>query len=99
MVEILLQNSSVDFNACDPVSGVNSIWLACLYGHGKIMNLLVKKGGDIYSKNRFNVNVLHLAVLKNHIDIARSLIYSGFSLDQVTNNGMSALHLICLLDR
>ena len=63
------------------------------------MNFLVEKGADIYSTNYKGVNVLHLAILKNYIPIARSLIKSGFELSLTTENGMSALHLICLLNR
>ena len=32
MVYLLLKNKSMDINAKDPDSGINAVWLACLYG-------------------------------------------------------------------
>ena len=51
IIDLLLSNSTLDVNVHDPDSGVNSFWLACLYGHGKIMRKLVNRAADIYVTN------------------------------------------------
>ena len=74
MLRELLKNKSVNIDAKDPYSGVSAFWLACLYGHGKIMSILAEEGADVYVINKFKINVLHLAVYKNHISIVKMLI-------------------------
>jgi len=66
MLNTLLKNSTVNINVIDPWSGVNSFWLACLYGHGKIMKILAEQGAEIYNTNKQLVNVLHLAIYNNN---------------------------------
>ena len=78
MLTTLLQNKTVNINAIDPYSGVNSFWLACLYGHGKIMKILAEQGADIFITNRQKINVLHLAVYKNYVEIFDMLLRSHF---------------------
>lgn len=97
MVQLILKNKSVEINVKDPESGVNSFWLACLYGRGSIMKLLAEQGIDIYVTNQNKINVLHLAVLKNHIEIVKMLLKSNFPLDQETDEGMTAFHLAAQL--
>ena len=65
IIELLLQNKTIDINICDPLTGINSFWLACLYGHGHIMQQLANSGADILVKNMEHINVLHLAIYKN----------------------------------
>ena len=37
MVDYLLLNKTANINECEPETGINSVWLACYYGHSKIM--------------------------------------------------------------
>ena len=67
MLDLMLRNKSLDIDVSDSNSGVNAFWLACLYGHGNIMNILAEAGTEIYNTNHRKVNVLHLAILKNHV--------------------------------
>ena len=57
------------------------------------MRLLAERGADIYVTNRNRINVLHLAVLKNHVEIVNMLLKSNFPMDLETDEGMTALHL------
>ena len=46
----------------DNVTGVNSVWLAALYGHGEVMSLLANAGIDIMNRhNKTLNNALHVA--------------------------------------
>jgi ankyrin repeat protein len=66
----MLKNTTLDINAMDPATGINSFWLACLYGHGKIMKLLAEQTDcNILVKNEEGINALHLAVYKNDLRI------------------------------
>ena len=99
LTQQLLKNKTIDINAKDPQSGVNSFWLACLYGHGTIMRELANNGADILVTNKRQINSLHLAIYKNHFAIAKMLIKSGFPLDRETSDGLTALHLSAHLHR
>ena len=71
MLELILMNKTVDIDVTDPASGINSFWLACLYDKGDIMNTLAEAGINVAVHNQSNINVLHLAIYKNHIDIVK----------------------------
>ena len=86
----------MDINVKDEETGINSFWLACLYGHGHLMRVLAELGIDIFACNNNKINVLHLAVLKNHVQIVKMLCKSNFPIDLETSNGMTALHLAAL---
>ena len=98
MITVMLMNKTLDINVIDLESGINSFWLACLYGHGEIMSILADSGIDIFVSNRSKMNVMHLAIMKNHIDIVKMLSESGFPLDTLNDNGMNPLHLSTLLN-
>lgn len=98
MIKVMLMNQTLDINVIDLESGINSFWLACLYGQGEIMSLLADSGIDIFVSNRNKLNVLHLAIIKNHIEIVQMLSESGFPLDTLNDNGMTPLHLSALLN-
>ena len=65
MIDLIMQNPSVDVDKIDPKTGVNAFWLACLFGNGSIMKKLAEKGCNIMSTNKQEINVLHLAIYKD----------------------------------
>ena len=60
------------------------------------MKVLAEKGINIFASNKNKINVLHLAVLKNHIHIVKMLMKSNFPIEIEADNGMTALHLAAL---
>jgi ankyrin repeat protein len=48
------------------------------------MRVLGELGVDIFITNSNKINVLHLAVLKNHVQIAKMLCKSNFPIDHET---------------
>lgn len=92
MMELLLMNKNLDIQIKNE-NQINSIWIACLYGHGVVMKVLAQAGVDIFCTNSSQVNILHLAVEKNYINIVEMLIDSGYPLDFETDEGMTAFQL------
>lgn len=90
IVRLILLNKTLEINL-ENEQGVNAFWTACFFGHGNIMRILADKGIDVLTRNKENVNVLHLATEKNHVKIVEMLLQSSFSLTDETNTGMTAL--------
>jgi ankyrin repeat protein len=64
-LELLFTNPRIDINACDEETGVNSFYLASMYGKGEAMRFLASKGIDILNKDLGSGNnALHVAVLR-----------------------------------
>jgi ankyrin repeat protein len=96
MVSAILQNPSLNINVEDPVTGVNSFWLASYFGHGDIMQLLAEAGIDVLNKHKLtNSNALHVAVERNHIHIVRMLTSSGYPLNNAKIDRLTPLILAC----
>ena len=92
MIRLVLQNPNLDLEIRNE-AGVNAFWIACMFGHGEVMNILADAGLDIMCHNHQGVNALHLSIKKNHIDIVKMLLSSGFPLDKETDEGFTAFHL------
>jgi ankyrin repeat protein len=88
----MLENRFLDINRKDKF-GLNSFWIACMYGHGGVMKVLAENGIDVFVTNEKLYNVLHLAAKKNYINIVKMLIKSKFPLDDLTSEGLTA---VCL---
>lgn len=92
MMKLVLSNKTIDIQVKNE-SGVNAFWIACMYGHGEVMNLLAEAGIDIMCANKHGINVLHLAVKQDHPQIVEMLLQSGFPLDCETSQGFTAFQL------
>jgi len=90
MIELILINRTLNINVINE-QGINAFWVACLYGHGTVMRILAENGIDIFSSNKYGINVLHLAVSKNFVNIVEMLLESNFPMDLETEDGMTAL--------
>lgn len=99
MLHLLLRNKHLDVNSIEPFSNVTAFWMACLYGHGKIMSILAESGANIYVTNRCLVNPLHLAIYCNHIEIVSMLVKSNYELKHETEDGMTAIQIAASLGR
>ena len=73
LLNLCLNNKSIDIQVKNEL-GVNSFWIACLFGHGEIMQILAENGIDIFCKNHNNENAMHIAVNNNHVDIVEMLL-------------------------
>ena len=96
-VEIMLQNPTLDINIIDEREGVNAFWLAAYYGHGDVMSLLAKKGIDVLNRHKVTEsNALHIATEKEHSNVVKLLIDSGFPINQTKQGGFTALIISCM---
>ena len=91
MLNLVLLNKSVDIHI--ESGGINAFWLACLLGHGHIMQVLAEASIDIFNTNSMKTNVLHLAVIKHDTDIVRQLLESDFPIHRKNIEGFTAFHL------
>ena len=92
----MTENPTMNIDVGDKITGVNSFWLASLYGNGGCMKILAEKGIDILNfNNQTGNNALHIAVSKNYINIVKMLIQSKFPLDIPIRDGITALGLAC----
>ena len=94
----MLGNRTLDINITDCDTGINAFWIACLYGHGRVMHDLASHGIDIFTRNHLNIDALHLAVMRNHISIVEMLVSGEFPLDHETEDGMTPLMLAAALN-
>ena len=91
-VELILRNKSLHINAVDPENGCNAFWYASFYSRPECMNLLAKAGIDIMSRSKkTNSNALHVAIQRQHYDIAKLLMDSGYPLNHSMSGGLTAL--------
>ena len=52
IIQLMLQNKTLNINCVDSDSGVNAFWIACLYEHGPVMSTFAEHGVDILNKNK-----------------------------------------------
>ena len=93
----MLKNPSVDLNHIDEKEGVNAFWLAAFYGHGHVMSILAKHGIDVLNRHKITQsNALHIATEKEHANIVKLLIDSGFPINETKQGGFTALIISCM---
>ncbi|XP_051168998.1 ankyrin-3-like [Leptopilina boulardi] len=77
--------------------GKKPIHVAAIFGHVKIIELLVKNGADINSKKRFDETPLHLAAASGRVAAVKFLLNAGAKHDLLTNRHLIPLEYV--LDR
>ena len=50
MVRLVLRNPNLNLEVKNE-AGVNAFWIACMFGHGEVMNILADAGLDIMCAN------------------------------------------------
>jgi ankyrin repeat protein len=89
----MLENKMIDINKKDP-EGLNAFWIACICGNGAVMKLLADRGIDVLCKDKFGNNALHIAAKYGKLHkIVKFLIESKFPLEEVNQDGDTALHI------
>ncbi|XP_046554157.1 ankyrin-3-like isoform X2 [Haliotis rubra] len=81
MVEYILKHKRVDINGRGQ-SGRTPLMAAAYQGHGKILDLLERRGADLNAADYAGNNALHSACLGGHVDIVRRVL----ELDKVDIN-------------
>ena len=95
----MLKNPTIDINKVDEKDGVNSFWLASFYGHGEVMSILAKRGIEILNRHKITQsNALHIATEKEHANIVKLLIDSGFPINETKQGGFTALIISCMYE-
>jgi uncharacterized protein len=85
-----------DVNAKD--NTVQSAYLiSTSEGYLELLNLTLKHGGDLDSKDSFNGTGLIRAADRGHADIAGRLVQAGVKINHINNLGWTALHEAIIL--
>ena len=51
MMKLVLMNKNIDIQVVND-DGVNAYWIACMYGHGIVMNTLAEHGINLFCINK-----------------------------------------------
>ena len=94
-MKILVANMSIELDLIDNKTGCNAFWLAAYYGRGRCLSILGAAGSDIMMKHKVtNANALHIALIRGHFAIVKQLVLSNYPVNEVMNDGQTALILI-----
>jgi len=85
MVITMLMNKALDIDIQDEDTGITAIWLACLYRHGNIVRILANAGANVHVANKNHINLLHLAIFNDDLELVEMLIKSEFPLSGMTD--------------
>ena len=66
-------------------------------GYLELLNLTLKHGADVDSKDSFNGTGLIRAADRGHADIAGRLVQANIKIDHINNLGWTALHEAIIL--
>ena len=94
----MLQNKTLDVNKKDS-DGINSFWISCYFGHGRVMSVLAEAGCDVFNTDPKGNNVLHVAARRGGMKgypsagIISMLIKSKFPLDEQNNRRETAVSI------
>lgn len=92
VVDYLLKNGA-DVNLCS-ADGTCPLYLACQEGHaGTVLHMLLERNVDVDHRNNAGKSPLHVACLKNQIDIVKYLLIKGANINVRDNKENSPLDL------
>lgn len=91
-VSIYLCNMAPTVNSCDD-RGLNILHIAAIYGHPKVVDVILKYEANINKSDYKGATPLHYASARGHQNIILLLLQSGARIDQPDNEGNIPLHL------
>jgi len=84
IVKFLVENKKFDVNKA--AHGVEKpLQKAVRIGNFELFNYLLKHGANLYEKNNYGQNLLHIAVASGNLDIVKFLIKKGFNVNEFDN--------------
>ena len=93
-LQIMIHNVTLDLHLTDSQTGCNAFWFGAFYNRLACMKFLAARGIDIYNKHKVSgANALHIAVQKKHYGIVEMLVQSGYELNHLMKDGISALQI------
>ncbi|XP_029654312.2 receptor-interacting serine/threonine-protein kinase 4-like, partial [Octopus sinensis] len=90
--------SSLQINKPINEDGRTPLMLACYEGADRrIIEILIKAGGEVGRKDSIGYTALHWAVFGNHLLAVEILLSRGSEVNAQSNDGRTPLHLACWL--
>ena len=89
---VVLQNYNFDINARDD-DGLTILHSAAWSGDSELLQYLIEKGSDVYSKTKNGRSCLHIAAEQGHLKICRMLLtHYNFAIHERDDDGLAVLH-------
>jgi ankyrin repeat protein len=88
------QKPRVDVNIQDEY-GVTALSFACIKGHFKVADILLKRNADVNLCNRNGTSPLHFAANEGHTDLVRHLIEHKAKINADNKEQQTPLHYAC----
>ncbi|KAG2001188.1 hypothetical protein GB937_010426 [Aspergillus fischeri] len=87
MVEALVNHrAQLDAVAPNSRDGNTALLIAVERGHGNVVDFLLRKGANVYCRNRKGHSALHIAARKGNLNIAKALINHGDIIGAIGHN-------------
>ena len=80
------------------IYGVTALHEAAMFGHAKVVEILIRAGADINAKKDGEVTALHEAAMFGHTKVVGILIGAGADINAKTNYGLTALDVAVMSD-
>lgn len=84
---------SIDINGKDEESGKTALHYAAACGDYSLVKLLLTRGADITSRDKFQATALHFAATEGHEDVIGLLCNLGAAVDAITVRDLTPLHV------
>ena len=98
LVTVLIESGIVDVNIINQCYDT-PLHVACLKGHLKIVQFLLRKGADVNMKGNFGHTPLHRAIKIGYFDIFQELLaIKNIDINIVNDHGDTPLHTACMED-
>lgn len=90
-----LIKAGFDVNKEDSLSS-RPLYVAAMYGHENAVKVLLKHGAEIHDVSYTGQTALHIALINQHYQVARTLILEGKADPNTLNShGQTAINMIC----
>ncbi|CAH1241011.1 DAPK1 [Branchiostoma lanceolatum] len=75
--------------------GSTALHEACIGGHDKVVELLIKNGAELNVTNKAGNTALHRACINEHVKVVKLLLKNGADLNMTSKYGYTALLIAC----
>ncbi|XP_045472381.1 uncharacterized protein LOC123679068 [Harmonia axyridis] len=100
VVEKLLQSKRDEANASSPTDRMTALHYAAKNGNLSIIDILLRHGADVNSKNMENYTPLHFAVRNGHLEAVKALLKNKeINMNALDSNRYTPLHIAVEIGR
>lgn len=86
-----VQNTYPTIHSCDD-RGYTALHIACMYGRPKVVDILLRYGGNVHATDYSGATALHYAASRGHQNALLLLIHAGANINATDTEGNTAVH-------